>query len=175
MLAKIAIVLVVVIAGVLGFAATRPDTFHVERTARIQARPEAILAFIQDFRRWGGWSPWERMDPAMKRTYSGAAQGRGAVYEWDGGRNVGAGRMEITEASPSRIVIALDFVRPFAGHNGATFTLTPVGDATQVTWAMDGRNAYMAKVIHLFVNMDRMVGGHFESGLARLKTASEAS
>jgi hypothetical protein len=111
----------------------------------------------------------------MKRTYSGAPRGVGTVYEWEGNRNVGAGRMQITEVAPTRITIALDFLRPFAAHNVATFTLVPSGEGTQVTWAMDGRHAYVAKVMGLFVNMDRMVGSYFETGLARLRTATEAS
>lgn len=175
MILKILVVLLVVIGAELAFAASRPDAFRVQRTARIKATPDKIAPLVTDFHRWGAWSPWESLDPTMKRAYSGAPRGVGAVYEWGGNRNVGAGRMEITEASPARIVIALDFLRPFAAHNVATFTLEPSGDATQVTWAMDGRHVYVAKVMGLFVNMDRMVGSYFETGLTRLRTASEAS
>jgi polyketide cyclase/dehydrase/lipid transport protein len=175
MILKIVIVLLVLIGAVLVFGASRPDAFRVQRTAHIRASPGKIAPFIEDFHRWGTWSPWESLDPAMKRTYSGAPRGVGAVHEWEGNRNVGAGRMQITEVAPTRITIALDFLRPFAAHNVATFTLVPSGEGTQVTWAMDGRHAYVAKVVGLFVNMDRMVGSYFETGLARLRTATEAS
>jgi len=175
MILKIFVVLLVLIGAVAVFAASRPDAFRVQRTARIKAAPDKIAPLIEDFHRWQTWSPWESLDPTMKRSYSGAPRGVGAVYEWEGHRNVGAGRMQITEAAPTRIVIALDFLRPFAAHNVATFTLEPRGDATEVTWTMDGRHVFPAKVMGLFVNMDRMVGSYFETGLTRLRTASEAS
>ena len=175
MILKILVVVLVVIGAVAAFAASRLDAFRGQRTVRIKASPDKIVPLIEDFHRWGSWSPWEALDPTMKRSYSGAPRGVGAVYEWEGNRNVGAGRMEITEAAPTRIVVALDFLRPFAAHNVATFTLEPRGDATEVTWTMDGRHVYVAKVMGLFVNMDRMVGSYFETGLTRLRTASETS
>ena len=170
----IALVVVVLVVALLLFAATKPDTFRVQREASIKAPPEKIFAHINDLHRWGSWSPWEKLDPAMRRTYGGAVQGKGAVYEWDGNLNVGKGRMEITDTSPpSKVVIKLDFVKPFEAHNMAEFTLEAKGDLTNVTWAMYGPNPYLAKVIHIFFSMDRMVGKQFETGLANLKTIAE--
>jgi uncharacterized protein YndB with AHSA1/START domain len=174
MLKKIAIVVVVLVAALLAFAATRPDSFRVQRSASIKAAPEKVYPLIADFRSWSAWSPWEKLDPAMKRTHSGAASGNGAVYAWEGNREVGAGRMEIVEAAPpSRIRIKLDFMQPFEAHNFAEFTLAPAGDGTTVTWAMYGPNTFLSKLMSVFVSMDGMVGGYFESGLANLKAASE--
>ncbi len=169
-----AIVIAVLIAGVLLFAAARPDTFRVERTASIKAPPEKIFAQINDFHSWVSWSPYEKLDPAMKKTFSGAASGLGSVYAWDGSDKAGAGRMEITESSPvSRIIIKLDFIKPLEGHNVADFTMQTQGDATTVTWAMHGPSPYIAKLMGLFFNMDEMIGRDFETGLANLKAISE--
>jgi len=174
MLKKIALALVVVVAAVLAYAATRPSELRVERTASIKAPPEKIFPLIDDFRAWAGWSPWERMDPGMKRTYGGAPTGAGAVYEWDGDSNVGKGRMEIIDAAPpSRVAIKLDFEKPFEGHNTAEFTLAPAGDGTNVRWTMRGENRFIGELIGVFVNMDRMIGGQFETGLANLKALAE--
>jgi uncharacterized protein YndB with AHSA1/START domain len=138
MLVRILIVVVIVLAAVLIFAATRPDTFRVQRATSIKAPPEKIFALIDDFHNWGSWSPYEKLDPAMKRTQSGAASGKGAVYEWQGDSKVGQGRMEITDSSaPSKVVIKLDFIRPFEGHNVVTFLMEPRGEATNVTWDID--------------------------------------
>jgi carbon monoxide dehydrogenase subunit G len=174
MLKIIAIVVAVLIAAVLIFAATKPDIFRVQRAANIKAPPEKIFALINDFKRWETWSPWEKKDPAMKRTYGAATSGKGAVYAWEGNKDVGQGRMEIAESSPpSKVTIKLDFVKPFEGHNIVEFTLGPNGDTTNVTWAMQGDTPYFAKIIHVFINMDRMVGKDFETGLANLKAAAE--
>lgn len=170
----IAIVLAIIIAVVLILAATKPDTFRVERAASIRAPAETIFPLIADFHQWGNWSPWEGRDPAMKRSFSGAERGKGAVYAWEGDKNVGTGRMEILEAAPSsKVVIKLDFLKPFEAHNTAVFTMLPQGDATNVTWVMHGPAVFMAKVMHVFINMDRMVGKDFETGLANLRTISE--
>ena len=175
MLTIIAIAVVAVIAAILAIAATRPDTFRYQRTATIQAPPEEIFPLIEDFRRWTAWSPYEKLDPAMKRAYSGAASGTGAVYAWDSDKKAGAGRMEITDApAPRKVTIALEFTRPFKASNTAEFTLEPRGDATQVTWAMQGKTLFIGKVMGLFVDMDRMVGKDFEAGLASLKAIAEA-
>jgi len=175
MIVKLAIAVVVLLVALLGFAATRPDAFRVQRALSIKAPPDKIFPLIADFHSWSLWSPWEKLDPAMKRTYSGPASGKGAVYEWEGNSQVGAGRMEIVEASaPSRVTVKLDFVRPFAGHNTAEFTLDPRGDSTDVAWIMRGRNAYVAKLMGVFVNVDRMIGKYFETGLANLKMATES-
>ena len=173
MFKKIALVVVVLIAGVLVYAATRPDSLHVQRAASIKALPEKIVPLISDFHSWTAWSPYEKVDPAMKRTYSGAASGKGAVYEWEGNSQVGQGRMEITETSPSRVTIKLDFVKPLEGHNTAAFTLIPQGDATNVAWTMDGPTPYIGKVIGVFVDMDHMIGKDFETGLANMKAIAE--
>jgi len=174
MLKIVAIVIVVAIAGVLLFAATRPDTFQVQRTATIQAPPEKIFPLINDFNRWNAWSPWEKKDPGMKRSFGTVTAGKGAVYAWDGNKDVGQGSMEITEsAAPSRLAIRLSFVRPFEAHNNVEFSLAPRGAATQVTWTMHGPVPYISKIIHMFVDIDRMVGGDFEAGLASLKAIAE--
>jgi hypothetical protein len=169
----ILIIVVVLIVVVLVFAATRPGTFKVERAATIKAPPERILALIDDFRRWTVWSPWERLDPALKRSYSGPTSGPGAVYAWQGNSKVGQGRMEVLASSPSATKIKLDFIKPFEAHNIADFTLVPQGDSTTVSWAMHGPNSYLAKLMHLFFDMDKLVGGDFERGLANLKAAAE--
>lgn len=174
MIKKIAIVAVVLLIAILGFAATRPDTFRIERTTSIQAPPEKIFPLVNDFHQWTSWSPWEGMDPAMKRTYGGAEAGKGAVYEWDGNRKVGTGRMEITDtSSPSRVTIKLDFLKPFEGHNMAEFRMEPNGSSTNVTWIMYGPDPYLAKVMTIFFNRDKLVGKDFETGLANLKSVAE--
>ena len=168
------ILIVAVIAGLLGFAAARPDSFRVERATNIKAPPEKIFALVDDLRSHGRWSPWEKKDPAMKRTYSGAASGVGAIYEWEGNKNIGKGRMEIAAVSPpSKIIFKLDFIKPFEAHNIAEFTLDERGDATNVTWAIYGPSPLLSKVMGLFCNMDKMIGREFETGLANLKTIAE--
>lgn len=174
MLKIIGIVIIVLVAGVLILAAFKPDTFRIQREASIKAPPEKIFALINDFNRWGAWSPWEKKDPAMKRTFGATTSGKGAVYAWEGNKDVGQGRMQIAESVPSsKVALNLDFVKPFEAHNLVVFTLEPKGDATNVTWAMQGHTPYFAKIIHVFVNMDKMVGKDFEAGLANLKAAAE--
>jgi uncharacterized protein YndB with AHSA1/START domain len=178
MVKTIAIVIVVLVvvplAAILIFAATKPDTFRIQRATSIKAPPERIFPLIADFHGWGAWSPYEKLDPAMKRTFSGAANGKGAVYEWDSDGKAGKGRMEITDApAPSKVAIKLDFFKPFEAHNIAEFTLEPRGDSTDITWAMYGPNLYIAKVMSIFFNMDRMIGKDFETGLANLKARAE--
>ncbi len=170
----VVVVLLVAVGAVLAYAATKPDAFRIQRSMGIKAPPEKIFALINDFRRWGAWSPWEKLDPELKRTYSGAATGPGAVYAWEGNRKVGAGRMEIIDAPPlSRVAIKLDFMRPFEAHNTADFTLEPKGDLTNVTWTMQGQNVFVGKAMSVFLDMDKMVGKDFETGLANLKAAAE--
>ena len=172
MLPFIAIAAGAAIAGVLGIAARKPDTFRVQRTTVIGAPPESIHPLIDDFHRWAEWSPYEKLDPEMKKTYSGAASGRGAAYAWEGTRS-GIGRMEITGTTPERITIQLDFTKPFEAHNIATFTLQPRAGGTEVTWAMDGPAPFAHKVMGVFVNMDNLVGKDFAAGLANLKAIVE--
>jgi hypothetical protein len=170
----IAAVVAVGVVGVLVLASTKPDVFVVERSASIKAPPEKIFPFINDFHQWGVWSPYEKIDPDMKRTYGAITAGPGATYGWDGNKNIGSGSMEILEApAPRRVMIKLDFTRPFEAHNIAEFTLVPAGDATNVTWQMRGPVPYFAKIIHVFLNMDKMVGGQFAEGLGKLKAAAE--
>ena len=174
MLKIIAIVVAVAIAGVLIFAATRPDTFRVERASSIKAPPDKVFALINDFKRWDAWSPWERKDPAMKRTFGATTAGKGATYAWDGNKDVGQGSMEIVESvTPGKVALKLDFVKPFEAHNRVVFTLESKGDATNVTWAMEGPTPYLAKIIQVFISMDSMVGKDFEAGLANLKATAE--
>ena len=162
------------IALLLIYAATRPDTFRVERSASVKAPPERVFALINDLHNFNQWNPYEKKDPALKRTYSGAEAGKGAVYEWLGNDQVGAGRMEILETvAPSQITIKLDFFKPFEAHNTAEFTMAGQGDATNVTWAMHGRQPFMFKVMSIFMSMDKMIGKDFETGLANLKGLAE--
>jgi Polyketide cyclase / dehydrase and lipid transport len=163
----------VAIAGVLGLAARRPDTFRMQRSASINAPPETIYPLIADFRAWNGWSPWEKLEPGMDKTFSGAASGAGAVYAW-AGKKVGEGRMEITSASPpSALTIKLDFLKPWKAHNTTTFTLQPRGGATEVTWAIEGPAPFINKVMGVVLNMDARIGKDFDSGLASLKAIAE--
>jgi uncharacterized protein YndB with AHSA1/START domain len=173
-IAMTAIVLAVAIAVVLILAATKPATLRVQRTTTVKAPPEKIFPLIADFHQWRNWSPYENKDPAMQRTYSGAASGKSAVYAWQGNKNVGSGRMEILEAPPpSKVVIKLDFFTPFEGHNTAEFTMLPQGDGTHVTWLMHGPAPLMSRVMQVFINLDRMIGEDFEVGLANLKSVAE--
>jgi carbon monoxide dehydrogenase subunit G len=175
MLKKIAIVLVVLIAAILGFAATKPDTFSVARTTTIKAPPEKIVPLIADFHRWPSWSPFEKLDPKMNRTLSGATAGPGAIYAWSGNSQAGEGRMEVIDASPSKVTIKLDFTKPFASNNIAEFTLVPHGETTDVTWSMRGPQLFVGKVMSVFMSMDKMVGKEFETGLTSLKAIAERS
>ena len=174
MFKRLLLVLIVLIAVLLGYAATRPDSFRVERATVIKAPPAKVFALIEDFHQWAGWSPWEKLDPAMKRTHSGAASGKGAVYAWEGNSDVGAGRMEILETTaPSRVLIRLDFMKPFEATNTAEYTIQPEGEATRVTWAMYGPAPFLSKLMQVFVSMDKMIGKDFEQGLANLKALAE--
>ncbi len=173
-IAIIAVVLAVAIAVVLILAATKPNSFSVRREITVKAPSEKIFPLINDFHQWVAWSPYEHKDPAMKRTYGGTESGKGAVYGWEGNNNVGSGRMEILDSTvPSKIVIKLDFFKPFEGHNTAEFTMLPQGDATHVTWLMLGPAPFMSKLMQVFMNLDRMIGKDFEVGLANLKKLTE--
>lgn len=167
-------VVLATIAAILVYASTRPDSFRVERSTAMNAPAEKIFPHIDGLKRWTEWSPYEGRDPAMKRAYSGAESGKGAVYEWDGNDNVGKGRMEIVDSTPPhRVVIKLDFLKPFEGHNMAELTVEPKGGQTIVTWAMYGPSTFMTKLIGTFMDMDDMIGRDFAAGLAKLKTVVE--
>lgn len=150
------------------------DTYTVERSATIAAPPSRVYEQIADFHNWTNWSPWEDIDPELRRTYSGAAAGPGAVYEWSGNRKAGEGRMEITGVDdPSAVDIALDFVKPFKAHNQIAFTIRPEGDGSQVTWRLTGRKTLGIKIFGIFRSMESLVGKDFEKGLGRLKAHTE--
>jgi hypothetical protein len=176
MLKIIGIVIVVAIAGILIFASTQPDTFRIQRTLAMKASPAKIFPHVNDLQKMQVWSPWEKMDSNMKRTYTGPTSGQNAEYAWDGNKNVGAGKMKIIESiHPSKVTMSLDFLRPMEGHNVAEFSLVPRYDGmTDVTWAMSGPSPFLSKVICTFMNMDKMVGSQFEKGLAELKTIVES-
>lgn len=167
--------LVLVIFLVLIYAASRPDTFRVERSISIKAPAEKIFPLIDDFHRWEQWSPWEKVDPALKRTYSGAASGVGAAYAWFGNKEIGQGRMEIIESTPPlRLLIKIDFLAPFEAHNTVEFILRKQGESTVLSHAMFGPSPYLAKLMGLFFSMDKMIGDKFEEGLGSLKALAEA-
>jgi hypothetical protein len=173
MLGIILVVIAAVIVIVLVIAAMRPNTFRVQRSAVMQAPAQKIAGLIDDFHAWAAWSPYEKLDPNMRKTMSGAARGRGAVYEWSGNNKAGAGRMEILEADAAKVVMKLDFMKPFEAHNTAEFRLMPQGSATEVAWAIHGPSPFMHKLMGMFINMDRMIGKDFEEGLANLKALAE--
>ena len=171
---RILLIIVVVIAVLLAFAATKPNTLRVQRSAIIQAPPEKIFALINDLHNWPRWQLEDKQDSSVKRTYRGSESGVGAVCEWEGSGSTGKGRMSITESvPPSRIAVEVDFVKPFASHNVNQFVLEPVGTSTKITWSWNGQNLYFMKLMGVFVNMDKMMGKHFESGLASLKSLAE--
>lgn len=164
----------VIVAAFLVIVALQPSDFRVERSATMRAPATAAYAQVNDFHRWRDWSPWEKVDPQLKRSYEGPRAGSGAQYAWVGNKDVGEGRMTIVESRPGELVrIKLEFFKPFAAVNDAQFSFKPSGDATAVTWSMTGRNNFLAKAICLFVDMDRMVGGMFEQGLAQMKAVVE--
>ena len=178
MLKTIALIVVVVLliaaVGIVAMAAAKPDSFRVQRSITIKAPPTRIYALINDFKAWPKWSPYENRDPNMQRKLSGTDSGQGAIYEWNGDKNVGQGRMEILESTaPAKIVIKLDFLKPFEAHNTATFTMVPNGDTTEVTWAMDGPSPFISKVMSIFMNFDKLIGTDFVAGLANLKRITE--
>lgn len=151
------------------------DAYTVQRSTTIEAPPDRVYAHIIDFHHWADWSPWEEMDPAVDKTFSGSDSGKGAKYAWSGNRKVGQGSMEITDASePSHVEIALEFLKPFKASNTTSFSLEPAGDATNVTWTMTGEKTFMTRLMGIFKSMDSMVGPDFEKGLAKLKATTEA-
>ena len=166
--AGIALVLFIVVVSL------QSSSFRITRSARISAPPASIFPQVNDLHNWRGWSPWENVDPDLKRTYEGPLSGTGAIYRWLGNKNVGEGNMTITESRPNELIrIRLEFIEPFAATNTAEFIFKPEGDGTVVTWSMTGDKNFMAKAFHLFMNMDKMIGGQFEIGLANLKGTTE--
>ncbi|HSE04267.1 MAG TPA: SRPBCC family protein [Methylomirabilota bacterium] len=176
MLSKILIALIVIVVVFAVVVATRPAEFRIERTATIAAPAPAVFAQVNDLHKWEAWSPYARRDPGMKKGFEGAPAGVGAIYTWSGNNEVGEGCTTIIESRPDELIrIRLDFVRPFAATNTAEFTFRPEGDRTAVTWSLAGRHDFMGKAVGLFMNMDRMVGGDFEAGLAQLRSVAEAA
>jgi hypothetical protein len=176
MLIKVLIAIGVIVVVFAVIVALQPSSFRVARSTRISAPPPAVFAEVNDFHKWEAWNPWGKIDPAMKQTYQGAPAGIGAVYTWAGNNEVGVGRMTITDSRPSDLIrIKLEFFKPFTATNQSEFTFKPEGDQTAVTWSMTGNNNFMAKAVHLSMNMDKMVGGQFEKGLAQMKAAVEST
>jgi uncharacterized protein YndB with AHSA1/START domain len=176
MLKKTLIALAAIVVIFLVVALLQPSEFRVARSTAIAAPAPAVFAQVNDFHKWQAWLPWEKLDPAMKKTYDGAPAGTGAIYSWSGNNDVGAGRMTLTESRPNDLIrIKLEFMKPFAAINTTEFTFKPEGNQTVVTWSMFGENNFMAKAFGLFMNMDKMVGGDFEKGLAQLKSAAESA
>lgn len=164
------------ILALSAYAFTQPDQIRIERNLAVDAPPEAIYSLITDLREWRRWSPFEQLDPDMARDYGGAEKGVGATYAWQGDRNAGSGRMEIVdEDAPNRITIALHFMSPMEARNTATFLLTPEGDATHVSWAMEGEANILSKLLQLFVDIDEMVSSDFQAGLEKLKSEVEVN
>ena len=170
----LALVAAFALVGFIAYVATRPNELRVTRETTIAAPPERIFGHLANLPGWRAWSPWEKKDPAMKRTFEGPESGVGAVYAWEGNKDVGSGRMEVMQATPaSKVVIALHFLKPFEARNTAEFTLEPVGVSTRVTWVMFGPANFLSKLMGVFMNMDRMIGRDFEAGLANLKDLCE--
>jgi hypothetical protein len=172
---KVLIGLAAIVVAACVVVATRPSEFRVSRSAAMRAPAPVVFEQVNDFRKWEAWSPYVKRDPAMKKGFEGPPSGVGAVYTWSGNREVGAGRTTIVESRPPDLIrVQLEFERPFQGTSTAEFRFEPAGDQTRVTWTLDGRNGFMGKAVGLVVDLDRMVGGDFEKGLADLKNVVEA-
>ena len=166
-------VIIVVFAVIV---ALQPADFPVSRSATVSAPPAAVFAQVNDFHKWEAWSPWAKLDPSAKNSFEGPSAGTGAIFKWSGDNNVGAGTMTVTESRPSELIrIKIDFLKPFEATNTAEFTFKPEGNQTLVTWSMFGTNNFIAKAFCLFNNMDKMLGGEFEKGLAQMKVAAQAA
>ena len=174
MLKNIGLGLVVVLGVVVVFIGTRPGEFQIQRSTTIAAPAEVIFPLVNDFHQWAKWSPWEKRDLNMKKTFEGAPSGAGAIYSWSGNEKVGEGRMTLSESKANeRVLIKLEFLKPFAATNQTEITFSPAASSTAVTWTMRGTNNFVGKAFSLVMNMDKMVGGDFEKGLANLKAAAE--
>jgi carbon monoxide dehydrogenase subunit G len=175
LLKLIGLFILLAVVFILVAASTKPSDFRVERSIIIDAPPAKVATLINDFHNWPTWSPWAKMDPAMKTTYSGPATGPGSMYEWAGNSKVGQGRMQILTVEPAKTSIKIDFLKPFEGHNTADFLLQPEGTGTRVTWVMYGPTTFPGKIMSVFTTMDKMIGPDFVNGLANLKSAAEHS
>ena len=171
---KIVLLLIIgAVAAIFGIASTKPNSFRYERRIDIKASPEKIAGVLNDLKKGILWSPFEQIDPNGKRTFSGADSGVGAAYDWDGNNKAGAGRMVILESTPTKIVLSLDFFRPFRASNKVDFIMDPHGDTTTLIWAMYGPNPFMGKVMSIFIDCEKMITGDFDKGLANLKALLE--
>jgi uncharacterized protein YndB with AHSA1/START domain len=176
MLKKILIAIAVIVVVFVVVVAIQLSEFRIARSATINAPPSAVFAQVNDFHNWEAWSPWAKLDPAAKATFGGPRAGKGAIFRWAGNEEVGEGSMTITESRPSDLIrIKLEFLKPFEATNTAEFTFKPEDNHTTVTWSMEGQNNFTAKAVCLFMNMDQMVGGQFEKGLASMKSVAEAA
>ena len=174
MVLKILALIALLVAAVLLFAATKPGTFHIQRSIAIQAPPQKIFALINNLHNWPLWEPQDKTEASMKRSFSGLDSGPGAISDWSGAGSTGAGRMIITESvPPQRVIVQVDWQKPFAARNLNQFTLEPDSTSTRVTWSMQGPNLYIMKLMSVFTDMDRMMGEHFETGLSNLKSVAE--
>jgi hypothetical protein len=172
---KVLIGLVAVVAILIVVIATRPSTFRVERSATIGAPDAVVFGYVNELKKWEHWSPWEKLDPNMKREFAGPPAGVGASYFWSGNDQVGEGRMTITESTPSsKVGFQLEFLKPWQAKNTTDFTMASDAQGTKITWAMNGNHNFVGKGMSMFMDMDSMVGADFEKGLAALKTVSEA-
>lgn len=173
---KILLALAVVAVIFVGLVAMQPPEFRITRSTTISAPPAAVFAQVNDFHNWNAWSPWAKLDPAAKNFFEGPSAGTGAMFAWSGNSQVGEGRMTVTESRPGeRVQIKLDFEKPFKNTNTAEFTFKPEGDQTVVTWSMFGERTFVCKACSLLMNMDKMIGGEFEKGLASMKTIVEGN
>jgi hypothetical protein len=167
-------VLVLIIAAI-AFIATRPTDCRIQRSAQVSAPPDVVFAIINDLHQWDKWSPYDKRDPNMKKTFAGSNDGPGAIYTWNGNNEVGEGRLTIMESKPGELVsMKLEFSRPFKATNQVNFKLAPSDGGTRVSWIMDGKNNFMTKAMSLIMNMDKMVGNDFEQGLDNLDTVARA-
>jgi hypothetical protein len=175
MVIKVLIGVAILIVIFVIIVAMRPSQFSISRSATMSAPPELVFEQVNDFHKWAAWSPWEKKDPAMKRTYEGPPAGIGSVYRWAGNKEVGEGGMTITESRPSGLIrIRLEFLKPMAATHTAEFTFKPQGDRSAVTWTMTGKHNFMGKAFCMFMDMDKLVGPDFEKGLAGIKTVAES-
>ncbi|MGE5193981.1 MAG: SRPBCC family protein [Deltaproteobacteria bacterium] len=173
---KIFLSLAAIVVVFVGVVAMQPSDFRVTRSTTIAAPPADVFAQVNDFHNWEAWSPWAKLDPAARNSFEGASAGTGAIFKWSGNDKVGEGKMTLTESRPHELIrIKLEFVRPFADTSTTEFTFKPEGGQTVVTWSMFGRKNFVSKAVCLFMNMDKMLGGDFEKGLAQMKTVAEAA
>lgn len=176
MIKKILLAIVAIVAAILVVAAFQSEDYQVERRATFAVPAAAVFPHVNEFKKWQAWSPWEKLDPEMKRTFAGPAAGQGSSYSWTGNSKVGEGKMTIAESRPNeKVLIKLEFIKPFESSCDTVFAFAPEGNGSSVTWTMTGKKNYLSKVMCMFVSMDKMVGGDFEKGLAALKLVAEGA